>query len=238
MRLSIREKLNISILSAVLIVLALLVGFFSFNIRKQTKTDSFLLNDNIAEEISSRATALFNIDLGITRALANSYQGFAGQPKEKLMEMYQKYLEQGIRRNPNYLALWISLELREIDPTYTKNYGRITWLYDRISGDYEFRSESRDMDPNNLAPQYQANKENKNESLVDPYWYKPNYAEAKVDSLLETTVAVPVLNDDQVVGIAGIDFTLNQLEDLSLHVQGEDTIQSIIFSYEGIILYE
>ncbi len=84
MRLSIREKLNLNILLAVLIVLALLVSFFSINLRKQTKADSFILNSNIGQKISSRATALFNIDLGITRALANSYQGFVGQPKEQL----------------------------------------------------------------------------------------------------------------------------------------------------------
>ncbi|MEA1876467.1 MAG: response regulator [Bacteroidota bacterium] len=236
MRLSIRDKLNVSILSAVLIVLALLVSFFSFNIRKQAKADSFQLNDNTAEKISSRATSLFNIDLGITRALANSYQGYAGQPKEELKEMYQKYLEQGIKQNSNYLALWISLELAEIDPSYTGTYERVTWLYDKLSGDYEFRSESRDTDPNNLSPQYQANKENKNESLVDPYWYKPNYEGATIDSLMETTVAVPVLKDDKVVGIAGIDFTLQQLNDLSFNVQGEDTIQATIFSFNGIIV--
>lgn len=236
MRLSIRDKLNASILSAVLIVLALLVSFFSFNIRKQTKADSFHLNDNTAERISSRVTSLFNIDLGTTRALANSYQAFAGQPKDELMQMYKLYLEQGIKQNSNYLALWISLELAEIDPSYTGTHERVTWLYDKLSGDYEFRSESRDTDPNNLSPQYQANKKNKNESLADPYWYKPIYEGAIVDSLMVTTVAVPILKDNQVVGIAGIDFTLKQLNDLSFNVQDEDTIQTIIFSYKGIIV--
>ena len=236
MSLNVRNKLNISILSAVFIVLALLVSFFSFNIRRQTKADSFQINDNIAEEISSRATALFNIDLGITRALANSYQAFAGGSKEQLKNMYQGYLEQGIKQNPNYLALWISLELEEIDPSYTKDHGRITWLYDRLSGDYVFRSEYRDMDPNNLTPQYQDIKKNKNESLIDPYWYVPTYQGASIDSLMEATVGVPVLNGENVVGLAGIDFTLEQLKDLSIQVQDEDTIQSIIFSYEGIIV--
>ncbi len=144
-------------------------------------------------------------------------------------------MEQGIKRNPDYLALWISLELNEIDPTYTKSHGRVTWLYDRLSGDYEFRSELRDLDPEQLAPQYQANKKNKNESLVDPYWYKATYEGANSDSLMETTVAVPVMKGSEVVGIAGIDFSLNQLVDLSLHVEAGDTIQAIIFSNDGSI---
>lgn len=236
MRLSIRGKLNVSILLAVLTVLALMVGFFSVNLRKQKKEDSFLINNNLADEISSRATALFNIDLGSTRALANSYEGFGGVSMDELKSVYQRYLEQGIKRNENYLALWISFELSEIDPTYTKNYGRVTWLYDRLSGKYEFRSELRDQDPNSLTPQYQEIKRTKKESLIDPYWYIPTYEGAAVDSLLEATVGVPVLKGNKVVGLAGIDFTLDQLRDLSLRVQDRDTVQSIIISNNGTIV--
>ncbi|MBT3243694.1 MAG: hypothetical protein HN352_11105 [Bacteroidetes bacterium] len=174
MHFGIRERLNFSILTAVFIVIALLVGFFSINIRKQAKTDAFLLRDNISKEISKDATGLLNIDLGFTRSLASSYEGYRGQTRNTLKVMYENFLEQGIKNNPNYLAFWISFELNEIDPEYTQEYGRVTWLFDRLSGNAEFRTEYRDLDPDNLSPQYQDIKQTKKESLINPYWYKPS----------------------------------------------------------------
>ncbi|MCD6347009.1 MAG: response regulator [Bacteroidales bacterium] len=236
MRFGIREKLNFSILIAVFVVLAAIVSFFSSNIRRQTKEDAFHLRDNIAKEISKDATALLNIDLGFTRSLASSYEGYRGQSKSNLKKMYKQFLKQGIVHNPNYLAFWISLELNEVDPTYTKETGRVTWLYDRLSGEMMFRTEYRDTSLNSLSPQYQQIKKDKKESLINPYYYKPLYTGATIDSLLEATVGVPVIAGGEVVGLAGIDFTLQELQKLTNHVNLKFTADPIIFANNGTIV--
>ncbi len=236
MRMGIRTKLNLSILSAVFIVLAFLVFFFSINLRQKTESNSFKLHDNISSEISSKVVASINVDLGMTRALAASYEGNIGRSMDELKLIYKNFLEQVIKRNPNYLAFWISLELQEIDPSYSKDYGRVTWLYDRLDGELKFREEKRDMDVNELSPQYIGIKRDKRESLIDPYWYKARYEGATQDSLMEATVGVPVFNGDEVIGLAGIDFTLQQLQSLSYYLHENDTLRSMIISNDGQIV--
>lgn len=236
MKLGLRAKINAGILSLVLIVMGILVGFMAINLRKQAKTANFRLYDNIGREISSKASSAFNLDLGLTRALASSYAGFADMSQEALEDIYQRLLKQEMESHEKYLAFWISLELKELDPSYPHEYGRITWLYDRLGGELKYRKEYKDTNPEALSPQYQEIKGTKKESLIDPYWYVPGYDGAGRDSLLETTVAVPVLRNNQVVGLAGIDFTLDHFSELN-HFQIEDEIQdAVLFSNNGTIL--
>ena len=236
MKFGLRAKINAGILSLVFVVLGLIVGFMSVNLKKQAKEANFKLYDNIGKEISSKVASAFNLDLGLTRALASSYEGFADLGSKNLEEMYRRYLRQEMLNNDKYLAFWISMELKELDPDYPKEHGRITWLYDRLDGELKYRQEYKDTDPNNLSPQYQAIKKSRQESLIDPYWYIPGYEGALKDSLLETTVAVPVMRNNKVVGLAGIDFTLTHFLSLNKFQIDSDTTQGILFSNNGTIL--
>jgi len=70
----------------------------------------------------------------------------------------------------------------------------------------------RNLDGVSESPQYLEIKETKNETIIDPYWYDPKKFSAVGDSILEATIAVPVLSGNTVIGLAGIDFSLTKFE--------------------------
>jgi len=214
MRIGIRERLSASIISVTIIVTAIIVGYFSTRTKNLNLTSSQNLLNNEASEIATRATAKLNIDLGHTRVLALSYNAFRDYSPADLRSNLVPVLVKSLEENPEALAYWISLEVREIDPDKKENPERITWLADRLGGTIVTRDEVRNKDGKSESPQYLVIKQTKKETLIDPYWYYPPDQGGRKDSLLEATVGVPVIKDGRVIGLAGIDFTLKSFSPL------------------------
>ena len=82
-RIGIRARLTAGIISAVVVVTMIIVGYFSIHNRKSDKKSSFDLIDNTCDKVSSEIAGRLNIDLGRTRSLAASYESYGTlNPKE------------------------------------------------------------------------------------------------------------------------------------------------------------
>lgn len=233
MKLGITSRLSAGILTAVVFVTLIIVGSFSLNTKNLNEANSKDLLDNVAKEVASNVTAKLNVDFGHTRLLALSYNVFQNYEPEELKKVIFPILQRSLENNPDALAYWISLELKEIDPENRNKPDRVTWLADRLTGKIDLRDEVRNQDGKSESPQYLVIKGTKKETLIDPYWYKKPMEN---DSLLEATVGVPVMKGNRVIGLAGIDFTLNSFDGLLENKDRPFNCSTYFISNDGTLI--
>ncbi len=233
MKVSITTRLSAGILTAVIMVTFIIVGYFSLKTKKLNQDNATDLLDNVAKEVASNVTAKLNVDFGHTRLLALSYNAFQDYSPEDLRKNMVPILYRSLERNPDALAYWISLETKEIDSKNRDKPDRVTWLADRLTGKIDIRDEVRNRDGKSESPQYLVIKQTKKETLIDPYWYKKPLEK---DSLLEATVGVPVMKEGRVIGLAGIDFTLNSFDGLLENKDRPFNCSTYFISNDGTLI--
>jgi CheY-like chemotaxis protein/signal transduction histidine kinase len=234
-KLGIRARLTVGIIFAVVVIMMILVGYFSLHNREADKESAFKLIDNTCDKISSEITGKLNIDLGQTRLLASYYEAFSINNTEDVKSLFYPILMKAIVDNPNYLAFWISIELSAIDPDFKNKPGRKTWLADRMTGNLTKREEVRSINTPE-SPQYLEIKKTKLETLIDPYFYFPRDHNIDHDPILEATVGVPVFSNGFVIGLAGIDFTMEEFEKIIIQNHEKSGYKTILFSNNGTLV--
>lgn len=210
LKFGIRARLSAGFIAAIVLVSLIFVGYFSINNRKSDKDGAISRMSTTCDRISSEIVGSLNIGLGRTRSLTNSFEGIRSLDQAAQDAFIFPFLMDAMKLNKNYLAFWISFELKYIDPEYKNQPGRKTWLVDHLGDSLVKRYEYRGTRGIPESPQYDSIKKFKNEELIDPYWYNPKMFKIDHDPILEATIGVPVMLDDKVVGLAGIDFKLSQ----------------------------
>jgi CheY-like chemotaxis protein/signal transduction histidine kinase len=232
----IRARLTISIISAVVAITLIIVGYFSIQNRTSDKQNAFSRIDNTCDKISSEIVGNLNIGLGRTRALAATYDVFEALNSTDKDSLIFPFLKNGMNSNKDYLAFWISFELSYIDPAYKNLPGRKTWLIDRLGGQMVNRYEYRGTKGEPETRQYREIKSSQKETLINPYKYKPQNDNSVQDSIFEATIGVPVIHGHKVVGLAGIDFKLSQFDSLITSSNKDLDYKKILISNDGIIV--
>jgi CheY-like chemotaxis protein/signal transduction histidine kinase len=234
-RFGIRARLTAGIIFAVVVIMMVIVGYFSVHNREADKTSAFKLIDNTCDKISSEIAGKLNIDLGQTRLLAGYFDAYGIKNTEDVKALYYPVLMKAMLDNPNYLAFWISLELNSIDPEFKNKPGRKTWIVDRLGGEVIMREEERGINTPE-SPQYLEIKKTKFETLIDPYFYIPRDHNVNLDQVLEATVGVPVISNEKVIGLAGIDFTMEEFDKIIKQNHKKSGYKSILISNNGTVV--
>ncbi len=223
----IKARLTIGIITATALITTVLVGYLSLTNRTTDKNHAIAMMGLSSDKISSEVSRRLNIGLGRTRSIASIFESIALKDSITQKAIIDPLLYSAMGADTNYLAFWISFEIKYIDAAQKDVPGRKTWVVDRFGESLRKRYEFRGTAGIPESHQYLAIKQTKKEELVDPYWYNPRTFGVMHDSILEATIAVPVFktdgNDTNVVGLAGIDFKLTQFDnfikesDRSLH---------------------
>ncbi|MCX6224505.1 MAG: ATP-binding protein, partial [Bacteroidia bacterium] len=232
----IRARLTAGIISAVVMITMIIVGYFSIHNRNSDKKRAFDLIDNTCDKISSQIVGRLNVGLGRTRSLTGSFEVFRTLNSSDQDSFIYPFLMNAMRANRDYLAFWISFELRYIDPAFKNMSGRKTWLVDRLNDSLVTRYEYRGIYGIPESKQYSEIKKNKEETLIDPYWYKFKKSNSDNDSILEATIGVPVIFDGKVIGLGGIDFKLGQFDSLIRPRDKDSNYKTILISTDGTII--
>jgi CheY-like chemotaxis protein/signal transduction histidine kinase/HAMP domain-containing protein len=235
----IKARLTAGIISAVGVITLVLVGYYSLHDLNADKGNAVetmrISSDKITSEISRR----LSIGLGRTRSLTNILKSI--QDKDSIAQdaIIDPFLYDAMKADTNYLAFWISFELKYILPRQPDQSGRKTWLVDRMSGQLKKRFEWRGVYGIKESEQYLTIRRTKTEALVDPYWYDPRTFRVNVDSILVATIAVPVIDSlrgNLVVGLAGIDFNLRQFNKFIRETDSSLNYRTYLISNNGTIV--
>jgi methyl-accepting chemotaxis protein len=203
---SIKTKMLVYILLISSVIYILAVGYISYKLKTNALNDAKDKIDAIAKEYANSVKADLNVDMIMSRGIAQALETYYGQPLAQWKEQQNEILKNIIQKNPQFLSVWTNWELNYVWPNYQKDHGRIRLTYYRINNVIKYKEEVIDTVPGFTKGAYYDVKEKKEELVMDPYYF--SYSGIAAEEILETSVGVPIMHNNEFIGLAGIDLSL------------------------------
>ncbi len=232
--LSINLKLMLSILSAAVVIFAAAISYIALQTRKLGLEDAKAIADTYAFAYANKAKANLNTDMNIARGIAHAFKGYVNLEYEERTDIHNDILYYITKENENFLSVWANWELRAISD-WDKPYGRARFTYFRENGNIEYKTDTLNRGGDDPTSAYYKMKVSKQETVMEPYYY--SYSGKEEDKILETSVCVPILNnDDEFMGLAGIDLALGRFEPMLEEIKPFDSSYAILLSNHAVII--
>ncbi len=158
---------------------------------------------------------MLNEDMAIARSLAYGFEGFEDMSDSLRRLQVATILDKTLRENPKYESVWVSMELKFVDPAWTENYGRIMFAHYVEDGIYKNSERKRELTGNVEGSNYYALKLSKKEEFSDPYPFDNFSGDSRDLQRLGFSTTVPLLVNGEFAGIVGADFAIDDFVKLS-----------------------
>lgn len=231
----IRAKIFLFIIITSFIIFAGVIGFIIFRYRESSLKEANRLANIYAQDASNNIRAALQKDLSVCETLSLSFRAFDKIPSNLRDRIYNDMLVNILEGNPEYLSVWMSWELRFIQPGYTRNFGRVRTVTLRESGVIQTYIDTADLKGDVIGSNYFKSKTSMKDMLVDPYYYVYQQVEG-ADSVFETSIARPIIIDGEFAGLAGIDVTLDRFQEKINEVKPFENSEAMLLSNSGIII--
>ncbi len=205
-RFSLQQKILVMVIGASIIIYAIAIGFISLKSRTSALNQAISLTDTYAEKYALDIKSLLEEDLITVRTLSQTALTYKTMPEKQWKELFAKMYDKVINENPQFLSIWDSWELNNIDPTYKKEYGRYVCEFWRENGKIKQNASLKDLTGD--AFDYGRIKRDKVECLENPYFY--SYSGNDKDQQQMTSLIVPLLENGNFIGVVGVDISLNR----------------------------
>lgn len=244
MSLTIKSKMLISILSAFFIIICISAGFSVLTFKKNSK-------DNLIKEAVSKANQEANnvkteLDyfMDMSRSLSHILLDFQTIPENLRRQVYMNILRNFLEQTEEILSVWTIWEPNSIDnldeehinspgctafgsfaPTFyrTEDLVNLETNTDYLSDDQLFKKDY-----------YYIPKSTGAETILEPYYY--SYTGEKKDRLYVTNMITPLIDNNQFLGVIGIDLALSDIKKLINTIQPYKNTQIILLSNNGNIV--
>jgi len=232
------KKLKLSTKMLVLVVLTgslvitLLGVFVGYRLRQMAITGAITSVSLEAEKQAALIKADLEVDLGFSRAIAQSMNGFSKIAKPVRDSIYIDMLYNLKKKNPKYIYVWMSWEYSAIIPGYTKDYGREATTVYEDHGEILSVTENKDTAGNNLGSGYYKIKTGNRESVMDPYPYSVNNG----PEILVTSICAPINKGSQFAGLAGVDIALSKFQEMVATIQPYEGSLAFLVANDGTII--
>lgn len=231
----IRAKIFLFIFITSFFVFAVVIGAIVFRYRNVSLREARRLVDSYAFQAAKSVKSTLEQDLGVTLTLSQAFNGYDKIPVHIRQPIYKEILGNVLDGHPEYLAVWMSWELRFIDPLYKKPYGRQRTVTVQESGNLKFIVDTVEMEGDILGSTYHNAKISMKEILTNPYFYVYSPEEGG-DSILETSVAAPIMKDGEFAGLAGIDITLSRFQNITDQISPFEHSYAFLLANNGTII--
>jgi methyl-accepting chemotaxis protein len=208
----IRGKIFFSVMSVSAAFFAVLVGILGTNFRNSELENSKKTADLYAKQVAGSVKASLDREMATARTIADGFSGYHQISSEIRNPIYNFVLQNALKEHKQYLATWVSWEIKAINFNWTKFYGRIRNIFVKKNGEINLQTDSLDLkgdDPRSLY--YQIKIDKGREFITNPYFY--SYGKAN-DSILETSFAVKIIDNGEYKGLVGIDVQLTELQNI------------------------
>lgn len=207
-KLTLNQKMLLYILSSGILIFAISIGYTSYMAKQNSLTDAMHLTEVYVKQFAQKTEADLNADMNVVRDIASSFKTYYKFPVDERMKYYKEILHNISEDNPDFLSVWVIWELRAIDPAWTKPYGRGRYTWYRDNASLLYKEEKLNTEGDNVESAYYKIKMAKTESVIDPYFF--SYTGSKTDQILETSLCIPILYNNEFFGLAGIDLPLGR----------------------------
>lgn len=233
MKLNIQGKLVLAIISVSLIIYILSFGYISYNVWKTTDKQAKKIAQTYAKEYAIRVNKTLDQGIVVCRAIEQSFLSFDMLDYSLRERYYRQILKDVLTENEAFKSFWVNWEIGAIDSTYLKTHGRIRQSYYKgEAGRVLQKDDTLDLEQDNYEGIYYSLKVNPREIITDPY--KDSYTGR--DSILMSSVAVPIIKNGKFVGLVGADVELTQFQEIIQDVEPYEGSQTMLVSNGGIII--
>ena len=231
-KLSIRSKMLLSIMSTVIVISIITIGYISYEFRTKAFNDAKDYIDANTREHANLAKAEFNGDMDVIRTLAQSFTNYKNLPEGKRAEIYRDIYEYVFINNPQFYGIWDSWELAVIDPDWELPYGRYVEEFWCEDGKIQNNNSLKSLEGDNAD--YARLKREKSESIEEPYYYA--YSGKKEDEVLMTSFICPILVNDNFIGVVGTDITLDRFQKQIDNIHPYENSYALLTSNKGVVI--
>jgi methyl-accepting chemotaxis protein len=231
------KKLVLMIIAIALSGIGILLGTVLFSVQKQIRVLTFSELENLAKNEASQISLWLESSFSIARTLAQSMESYEELEVRERRFFYNMLLKRMTEANPEIAAAWTCWEpnaLDGLDAEYantegTDGTGRFISYWPR-SGNRVVLNALVDYEVSGLGDFYLIPKRTGKETVVDPYFY----AIDGTDTLI-TSLAVPIKNNGQTIGVAGVDIALSRIQANVEAINPYEDSASSVFSSGGFI---
>lgn len=209
---SLRRKMLISVFLTFLLILGAILTYVAIKSERLALNNATELAESYANGYAKYVQDQLNVDMGMARALGHALHGFTEIPVEQRMAIDSNMMYHIAKRNEEFLAVWTIWERRTFDTAWTLPYGRGRFTVFRRNDQLTYREEHLDLEGDDVDGAYYKIKTSKEETVINPYSF--SYSGNEEDAILETSLCVPILQNDEFIGLAGMDISLENYQDL------------------------
>ena len=198
-----------------------------------------LANDNagnITEVTANKVRAFLEVSLDEIRALSGLMSSMEkAVPPEARRDIVNFTLQCLIERNPGFLGVWAVFEpnaLDGMDAAYVNTRGsdrtgRYISYFTHVNGQITFTA----LDGYETADYYVIPLRSGKEVIVEPY-----HEQVGGQQVLITSVTVPITRNGQVIGVAGIDLELAEIQEMVNQIKPFGNGYSAVYSNTGMVI--
>jgi len=132
-----------------------------------------------------------------------THQGLSGREKKA---RFDNMIRNGINFKSSYKGIWYAWQLSYFEPTWGNKPGRVNGVILRNEENkLVYRFDSIDIGGIKKRTSYHLMMDNPKETIMEPY-------NDRTTGILETTVAYPIMTNNEFSGLIGIDITLEHFQ--------------------------
>jgi len=193
----------------------------------------------VSVNAESKIKMMLETTMSEIRAIGNVMSNFDIIRVEARRQFLNAMFFNLITNTPDILGIWAIMEpnvLDGLDAAYantegTDGSGRFLTNYFRTNGKINFAAVTNYEGTGSIANSYRKNLSTGKEMILDPYYY-----EVEGKNVLMTSLAVPVNYRGKVIGMAGVDIALTEIQTLAEQIKPLGDGITAVFSNEGIIV--
>jgi len=171
------------------------------------------------------------------RTLAQIMEGYESIEPEKRRGHFDQMLKRVLEANPDFLGVWScwepnaldGLDAQHVDAKGSDKTGRYIPYWNRGKGSIDLEP-LIDYDKPGPGDYYQVPLNTGEEAIIEPYFYPVGGKQ-----VLLTSLVVPVKKNGKVLGVAGIDIPIAQLQTIVEQIKPYGTGVAAIFANAGVV---
>ncbi|PLX25298.1 MAG: hypothetical protein C0599_00800 [Salinivirgaceae bacterium] len=240
---NIQQKIQIYILSSVLVIFLLSIGYVGLKSRSKMLTISRDLADSYAREYANLTADKLNYYSNSVLFAKTIFEDYKNIPYNNRREVLSNYLKSMLEDNSRFLSVWSILEPNAID-TLTSRYknkvgstilGNFRYVYYRQDKEIVL-SRYVEQNPDEVLSGsiYTLVKRRMQNTIVDPYYY--SYTGNKSDQILETNIVAPVIEKGKFKGVIGVDVPLTTISSLINEYRPIEGSFAFLLSHTGSLV--
>ncbi|TAJ12879.1 methyl-accepting chemotaxis protein [Marinilabiliaceae bacterium JC017] len=225
-----RTKIQLSILSATVIIYVGALGYFLWRYTSQTTQESKRLVNAFVRESAQEIRGTLNVDFGIARSLAYTIKSYKSLDESQQWNVFSTIISNIHKNTGEYVSVWSGLELKVFQSDFDKPQGWRSLTSYKVGDEFGTTDQLINLDGNKPS-EYDRMAKSRQEAIWNPYWY--SLTEDGDNNVLVTSVCVPILEGDKYLGIAGADIALDRYQAITDGIKPYPSSVAYLLSNNG-----